>query len=87
MSLLVLIGFNPVRGLFPLEKRPGMISLLAGMLTDLLLLSIAKMKMQLGKPAPETFPFEAITLKVKPVGDEAPLELTLDGKDLEEALQ
>ncbi|KAL1729675.1 pyridoxal phosphate-dependent transferase [Schizophyllum commune] len=58
-----------IRGLFPLEKRPGMISLLAG------------------KPAPETFPFEAITLKVKPVGDEAPLELTLDGKDLEEALQ
>ncbi|KAJ7701228.1 pyridoxal phosphate-dependent transferase [Mycena rosella] len=66
-----------IRGLFPLENIPGMISLLAG------------------RPNPSTFPFESITMKLKPAlagmptpsRDDDPLNLTLDGDILSEALQ
>ncbi|KAJ7106425.1 pyridoxal phosphate-dependent transferase [Mycena crocata] len=66
-----------IRGLFPLELIPGMISLLAG------------------RPNPSTFPFESITMKLKPTlagmpaatDDDDPFNLTLDGEELNEALQ
>ncbi|KAJ7485806.1 pyridoxal phosphate-dependent transferase [Mycena latifolia] len=66
-----------IRGLFPLENIPGMISLLAG------------------KPNPSTFPFETLTMKLrptlegmpKPTGSDDPFTLTLEGGDLSEALQ
>ncbi|KAJ7627155.1 pyridoxal phosphate-dependent transferase [Roridomyces roridus] len=67
-----------IRGLFPLEKIPGMISLLAG------------------RPNPSTFPFESLTMKLKPdlagmpsstVEGEDPFTITMDGDDLNEALQ
>ncbi|KAJ7114790.1 pyridoxal phosphate-dependent transferase [Mycena epipterygia] len=66
-----------IRGLFPLENIPGMISLLAG------------------RPNSSTFPFESITMKLKPTlagmvhraGDNDSFELTLDGDVLSEALQ
>ncbi|TIB36823.1 hypothetical protein E3P86_02366 [Wallemia ichthyophaga] len=62
---------SAIRALFPLENKPGMISLLAG------------------KPNPETFPFENITVSLKPVSPGAPhpkLEINA-GPDLAEALQ
>ncbi|KAG5637954.1 hypothetical protein H0H81_002482 [Sphagnurus paluster] len=39
-----------------------------------------------GKPNPETFPFEAFTVKSRTPSNE-PLELTIDGAELSEALQ
>ncbi|KII93912.1 hypothetical protein PLICRDRAFT_171614 [Plicaturopsis crispa FD-325 SS-3] len=78
---------SAIRGLFPLEHIPGMISLLAG------------------KPNPSTFPFESITMKLKPhrppkscesldganvngnmVGESGDT-ITLDNEELDEALQ
>ncbi|KAJ7465366.1 pyridoxal phosphate-dependent transferase [Mycena galericulata] len=66
-----------IRGLFPLENIPGMISLLAG------------------RPNPSTFPFESITMKLKPglaglpasSGGDDPFSITLGGDELDEALQ
>ncbi|KAJ7192513.1 pyridoxal phosphate-dependent transferase [Mycena pura] len=66
-----------IRGLFPLENIPGMISLVAG------------------RPNPTTFPFESITIKLRPTlqgmpaaADGAdPLTLTLEGAQLSEAMQ
>lgn len=73
---------SAIRGLFPLENIPGMISFLAG------------------KPNPSTFPFESITINLKPSlplpgqtnghtnGSSASTEsVTIDGADLAEALQ
>lgn len=41
-----------------------------------------------GKPNPETFPFEAITLTVKsPIPDELTYDIKIEGQDLERALQ
>ncbi|KAJ6552534.1 pyridoxal phosphate-dependent transferase [Mycena sp. CBHHK59/15] len=66
-----------IRGLFPLENIPGMISLLAG------------------RPNPSTFPFESITMKLKPTlagtapttdGND-PFTLVLESEELNEALQ
>ncbi|KAJ7745551.1 pyridoxal phosphate-dependent transferase [Mycena maculata] len=66
-----------IRGLFPLEDIPGMISLLAG------------------APNPSTFPFESITMKLKPTlagmpaptGDDDHFNVTLECDELDEALQ
>ncbi|KAJ7104362.1 pyridoxal phosphate-dependent transferase [Mycena belliarum] len=66
-----------IRGLFPLENIPGMISLLAG------------------RPNPSTFPFESITMKLRPTlagmpeskGNDDPFNVTLEGAVLAEALQ
>ncbi|KAF7290680.1 Aminotran-1-2 domain-containing protein [Mycena indigotica] len=68
-----------IRGLFPLESIPGMISLLAG------------------RPNPATFPFESITMKLRPtlVGiplrttedSSDPLTITLEGEQLTSGLQ
>ncbi|KAJ7663242.1 pyridoxal phosphate-dependent transferase [Mycena polygramma] len=66
-----------IRGLFPLENIPGMISLLAG------------------RPHASTFPFESITLNLKPAlaGMPAPTDgadpftITLENDELNEALQ
>ncbi|KAJ6583605.1 pyridoxal phosphate-dependent transferase [Mycena vulgaris] len=66
-----------IRGLFPLENIPGMISLLAG------------------RPNPSTFPFESITMKLRPTltgmpaptGEDDPFNLKLEGDVLTEALQ
>jgi len=65
-----------IRGLFPLEARPGMISMLAG------------------KPNPATFPFESISITLKPsaaaaaagTGEESET-LRLSGSELDAALQ
>ncbi|KNZ44865.1 hypothetical protein VP01_874g5 [Puccinia sorghi] len=61
-----------IRGLFPLEARQGMISMLAG------------------KPNPTTFPFESISVTLKPsaaaTGKE-PETLRLSGSELDAALQ
>ncbi|KAJ6562077.1 pyridoxal phosphate-dependent transferase [Mycena capillaripes] len=67
-----------IRGLFPLENIPGMISLLAG------------------RPNSSTFPFESITMKLKPTlagmpastgdGDD-PFTIALENEELNEALQ
>ena len=63
---------SPIRTLFPLEKRPGMISLLAG------------------KPSPDGFPFESMSIKLKPSAEMAldpqtqqPVEHTVRGSELE----
>ncbi|KAF7341513.1 Aminotran-1-2 domain-containing protein [Mycena venus] len=66
-----------IRGLFPLENIPGMISLLAG------------------RPNASTFPFESITMKLKPAlagmpapsGDDDPFTISLENDELNEALQ
>ncbi|KAJ7074721.1 pyridoxal phosphate-dependent transferase [Mycena amicta] len=66
-----------IRGLFPLEAIPGMISLLAG------------------RPNPTTFPFESITMKLRPTlagmpatnDDSDPLTITLEGEQLTAGLQ
>ncbi|KAJ7844932.1 pyridoxal phosphate-dependent transferase [Mycena olivaceomarginata] len=66
-----------IRGLFPLEHIPGMISLLAG------------------RPNTSTFPFDSITMKLKPTlagmpaasGDEDPFTISLEEDELNEALQ
>ncbi|KAH9813007.1 pyridoxal phosphate-dependent transferase [Melampsora americana] len=65
-----------IRGLFPLEATPGMISMLAG------------------KPNPETFPFQSISVTLKsPVTSNSdgssvvPEVLTIADRDLDEALQ
>ncbi|KAF7329111.1 Aminotran-1-2 domain-containing protein [Mycena kentingensis (nom. inval.)] len=59
-----------IRGLFPLENIPGMISLLAG------------------RPNPTTFPFETITMKLRPATAGAESEtITLEGDELTEGLQ
>lgn len=70
-------GVPPVRGLFPLESIPGMVSFLAG------------------KPNPTTFPIESISLSLKSITSSStsstakalPETLTIQGADLEEALQ
>ncbi|KAJ3968503.1 TdiD protein [Lentinula raphanica] len=62
----------PIRNLFPYEHAPGMISMLAG------------------KPNPNLFPLVSLTMKVRSSehrNDDALTELSLDGKDLEVALQ
>ncbi|KAJ7241335.1 pyridoxal phosphate-dependent transferase [Mycena haematopus] len=63
-----------IRGLFPLESIPGMISLLAG------------------RPNTSTFPFESITMKLKPTlagmpTDESLFTIHLENDELNEALQ
>ncbi|KAF7305471.1 Aminotran-1-2 domain-containing protein [Mycena chlorophos] len=67
-----------IRGLFPLENIPGMISLLAG------------------RPNPATFPFESITMKLRPTlaglqpsadSDSDPFSITLEGDELTSGLQ
>ncbi|KAJ6496410.1 pyridoxal phosphate-dependent transferase [Mycena sanguinolenta] len=66
-----------IRGLFPLENIPGMISLLAG------------------RPNASTFPFESITMKLKPTlaglsalpEDEDAFTIRLENDQLTEALQ
>lgn len=66
----MLIAMRLVRGLFPLENIPGMISLLAG------------------KPAPETFPINSISVNVQsPYAKEQETTVTIEGKALAEALQ
>lgn len=60
---------STIRELFPLEKRPGMISMLAG------------------QPNTHGFPFASISASLHPVGAEAPVQLTVDGARLEEALR
>lgn len=40
-----------------------------------------------GKPNPDTFPFESITLNVKPQAEAGPTQLTITGDDLNTALQ
>lgn len=41
-----------------------------------------------GKPNPDTFPFEAITLTVKsPIPNEAAYDIRIDGPDLNRAMQ
>ncbi|KAJ7718459.1 pyridoxal phosphate-dependent transferase [Mycena metata] len=66
-----------IRSLMALESTPGIISLLAG------------------RPNSSTFPFESITLKLKPTlaglppatAGADPFTLTIEGEDLNEALQ
>ncbi|WFD43861.1 tryptophan transaminase [Malassezia psittaci] len=66
---------SAIRSLLPLEKKPNMISLLAG------------------KPNPNGFPFESITLQLKPSAEAGskpsgePMEITIKGSQLEKALQ
>lgn len=66
---------SAIRGLLPLESRPGMISLLAG------------------KPNPDGFPFESVTMTLKPsaeMGTDAdgkPVTLTVGGEDMKRVLQ
>lgn len=40
-----------------------------------------------GKPNPETFPFESISVNIKPEAESGPTQLTIDGDDLVTALQ
>lgn len=66
---------SAIRGLLPMEKRPGMISLLAG------------------KPNPDGFPFESITLQLKPTVELGkgprgePVSLKIEGEDMKRVLQ
>ena len=89
--LAVAAAVAQIRGLYPLEKRPGMISLLAGKvgrpayIPGLVRLLICFILLQ---PNPETFPFSSLSVNVKPVVPSDPIEtLTIEGDALSQALQ